>query len=129
MSETCPICERGEPLGVLVERWFSWITADEKTVTHGYLCVVAKRHVVEVFDLDDEERHGFWEDISFAAERLAAAARPQKINIELHGNTLQHLHAHIYARYRDDRFAGGPIDYRLEPVDNLPLDELRAALA
>ncbi len=28
-----------------------------------------------------------------------------------HGNTLPHLHLHLYPRYRDDPFPGQPIDY------------------
>jgi diadenosine tetraphosphate (Ap4A) HIT family hydrolase len=52
-----------------------------------------------------------------------------KVNYEIHGNTVPHLHAHVYARFRGDRFIGGPIDNRLEPVDNVPLDEFRRALS
>lgn len=70
-----------------------------------------------------------WEDVMFAAERLARLVDPQKVNYEIHGNTLPHLHAHVYARFRRDRFVGGPIDNRLEFVDNVPLDALREALA
>jgi hypothetical protein len=33
------------------------------------------------------------------------------------------------SRFRGDRFVGGPIDNRIEYVDNVPLDELRKALA
>jgi diadenosine tetraphosphate (Ap4A) HIT family hydrolase len=125
----CPICDRGEPLGVLLDRPTTWITSEKQTPTHGYLCVVAKRHVVEPFDLPAEERHAFWDDVLFAAERLANVTQPKKINYEIHGNTLPHLHAHVFARYANDRFAGGPIDGRLAPVENVPLDELKAALS
>ena len=64
----------------------------------------------------------------FAAERLARLLQPQKINYEIHGNTLAHLHAHIYARYRGDRFVGGPVDNRRDTVENASVDELRAVL-
>ena len=124
----CPICLRGHPLGVLVERPTTWITSDARAATLGYLCVVAKRHVVEPYELNATERSTFWEDVLFAAERLARLLRPQKVNYEIHGNTLAHLHAHIYARYRGDRFVGGPVDNRLDTVENASLNELRAAL-
>ena len=125
----CPICLRGQPLGVLIERPRTWITSDERAATRGYLCVVSRRHVIEPYQLVGDEREAFWEDILFAAERLARLVGPQKVNYEIHANTLAHLHAHIYARYRGDRFVGGPIDNRLDPVENVSLDELRAALA
>ncbi|HEX5448963.1 MAG TPA: HIT family protein [Gaiellaceae bacterium] len=125
----CPICMRGEPLGVLLARPFSWICSDEMAITRGYFCVVARRHVVEPFELEGEERAGFWDDVLFAGQRLARATNAQKINYELHGNTLPHLHAHVYARYRGDRFVGGPVDNRAAPIANVPLDELRRALS
>jgi diadenosine tetraphosphate (Ap4A) HIT family hydrolase len=124
----CPICERGEPLGVLVDRPASWICSDTRAITSGYVCVVAKRHVVEPFELRGDERQEFWEDVLFAAERLVRLVKPTKINYEIHGNTLPHLHAHVYARHRGDRFVGGPIDNRLGPVENVPIEELAKAL-
>jgi diadenosine tetraphosphate (Ap4A) HIT family hydrolase len=124
----CVICRRGHPLGVLVERPATWITSDRSTVTRGYLCVVARRHVLEPYELDGAERAAFWEDVLFAAERLAGLVAATKVNYEIHGNSLAHLHAHVYARYRGDRFVGGPIDSRFPLVDNVPLDDLRRAL-
>jgi len=115
---TCPICDRGAPLGILVERPTTWITSDVEAPGRGYLCVVAKRHVVEPFELEGGERSAFWEDVLFAAERLTRLAAVHKLNYEIHGNTLAHLHAHVYA-----------LDSRFEAVENVPLGELRAALS
>src|ERR1700756_5606976 len=64
----CAICLRGHPLGGLVERPTTWITSDRLTLTRGYVCVVARRHVVEPYELGGVERAGFWEDVLFAAE-------------------------------------------------------------
>jgi diadenosine tetraphosphate (Ap4A) HIT family hydrolase len=128
-GSACEICLRGEPLGVVVQRPTTWITSDDRALSRGYLCVVAKRHVVEPFELGGRERAAFWEDVLFAAERLASLVRPIKVNYEIHGNSLAHLHAHVYARYRGDRFVGGPIDSRLELVENVPLADLRRALS
>ena len=111
---------------MLLERATTWICSDERAATRGYVCVVNKRHVVEPYELAGDEREAFWEDMLFAAQRLAQFVEPQKVNYEIHGNTLAHLHAHIYARYRGDRFVGGPVDNRLDPVENLSLDELTA---
>ncbi|MGB6535125.1 MAG: hypothetical protein WBF58_04100 [Xanthobacteraceae bacterium] len=32
------------------------------------------------------------------------------MNYEIHGNTIPHLHLHIFPRYRGDPFEGRPID-------------------
>ena len=37
---------------------------------------------------------------------------PPKINYEIHGNSIPHLHMHIYPRSADDPYAGHPIDWR-----------------
>ena len=33
-----------------------------------------------------------------------------KLNYEIHGNTIPHLHVHIFPGYVGDPFEGGPID-------------------
>ena len=58
----CPICERGEPLDVIAERRYTWITAGADSHSLGYVCVVT---------------------------------------YEIHGNTIPHLHAHLYQRFDD----------------------------
>jgi len=127
-ADGCPICAGGGPDGVLAERPSTWITSAPRVPLPGYVCVVAKHHVVEPFELAGDERHAFWDDVLFAAERLAARLRPVKVNYEIHGNTIPHLHAHVYPRFRGDRFVGGPIDGRADPVEH-DLDRLREAFA
>ena len=127
-ERTCPICVEG-PGCVVVERRTSWITSYERVPVRGYVCVVAKRHVVEPFELRGEGRAAFCEDVLDAAERVAALVRPIKVNYEIHGNSIPHLHAHVYPRFRGDRFVGGPIDTHCEPVENVDLATLRRALA
>jgi diadenosine tetraphosphate (Ap4A) HIT family hydrolase len=44
------------------------------------------------------------------ARELRAVTRARKINYEIHGNTLPHLHAHLYPRFEGDPFESRPID-------------------
>ena len=90
----------------------------------GYACVVAKRHVVEPYELEGEERAAFWEDVLRAAEAVATVARPAKMSYEIHGNTVPHLHVHLLPRGPGDGFGEGAA--RRTPEE---LDALRAALA
>jgi len=41
-----------------------------------------------------------------------------KINYEIHGNSIPHLHMHFFPRYRGDQFEGGSINPKLtvQPV-------------
>jgi diadenosine tetraphosphate (Ap4A) HIT family hydrolase len=63
---------------------------------------VAKRHVREPFELPVPERARFWEEAMHAAEVLAGLFKPVKMNYEIHGNTIPHLHMHLYPRMPSD---------------------------
>jgi diadenosine tetraphosphate (Ap4A) HIT family hydrolase len=106
----CSICARGRPLDVVGEFPTSWVTAPAEAPLPGYACVVAKRHVIEPFELAETERILFWEECMTAAAALKRLLRSPKINFEIHGNTIAHLHMHIYPRYRRDPYEGGAID-------------------
>jgi diadenosine tetraphosphate (Ap4A) HIT family hydrolase len=106
----CPICRRGEPLDVLLDVGAAWVTAATDAPLPGYVCLVAKQHVVEPFELDLEEGHAFWDALMAVARGLRAVTNPRKVNYEIHGNTLPHLHAHLYPRFDGDPFEGRPIE-------------------
>ena len=103
------MCNDG-PGDVAAELVASWVTVPPRTPLSGYVCLVAKRHVVEPFELPMDERIAFWEDASRVAAALDRELSPVKLNYEVHGNTLPHLHLHLFPRQRGDRFEGRPID-------------------
>lgn len=125
----CPICANGEPLDVVAEFATTWITAQVEAPLPGYVCVVSKRHVVEPFELPSLELIAFWEESMLAARALSELYRPTKMNYEIHGNTILHLHLHLYPRFADDPYVGGPIDARLAAFRRSPeqLSEMREA--
>jgi diadenosine tetraphosphate (Ap4A) HIT family hydrolase len=88
----------------------AWVTAGTNAPLPGYACVVAKRHVVEPYELAERERAAFWEDCMVAARGLADLFQPVKMNYEIHGNTIPHLHMHLYPRYVGDPYEGRSID-------------------
>lgn len=118
----CPICRRGEPLDVLLDLGPAWVTAATEAPLPGYVCVVAKQHVVEPFELDLDDGHAFWDALMAVSRALRAATAARKINYEIHGNTLPHLHAHLFPRFEGDPFEGRPIEgaatsFRRDPGD------------
>ena len=62
---------------------------------------------------------------------MARLLRTVKLNYEIYGTSVPHLHAHVLPRFPSDRFVGGPIDGRAAPVRQSPheLERLREALA
>jgi diadenosine tetraphosphate (Ap4A) HIT family hydrolase len=109
---SCPICERGEPTDIGLELGHSWVTVPPRTPLPGYVVIVSKRHVREPFELPDVDRLAFWSDVDRVAAALDRKLHPDKLNYEIHGNTIPHLHLHLYPRWHGDRFGGRPIDWR-----------------
>lgn len=110
LPSACPICIRGKPLDVIVEYDSVWVTAGREAPLPAYVCVVSKEHVVEPFELSAVASDAFWREAMLVARLLADLARPTKTNYEIHGNTIPHLHMHVFPRFASDPYVGGPID-------------------
>jgi diadenosine tetraphosphate (Ap4A) HIT family hydrolase len=68
----------------------------------GWTVLVLNRHATELFDLTTDERSRLIEDVSEIALALTMAFEPVKINYELLGNQLPHIHWHIIPRLTGD---------------------------
>lgn len=110
-GEDCVICRRGTPLDVVVTLGVSWLTINEDAPVHGYCCLVFQRHAVELHDLSAGEAAVYMHDIQRVSWVVKAQTGAVKMNYEIHGNSLPHLHTHFYPRHVADRFDGRPIDW------------------
>jgi len=106
----CPICVRRTPLDVIAELDSAWVTMQEFAPVAGYACLVSKIHAVELHDLSEDEALRFMRDARRVSSAVASATNAVKINYEIHGNSLPHLHMHFFPRYRGDQFEGQPIN-------------------
>jgi diadenosine tetraphosphate (Ap4A) HIT family hydrolase len=106
----CPICAQPEPLDVVAKLEVSWVTMQEAAPVPGYVCLVSQAHAVELHDLSAATAAAFMRDAQRVSKALAAATGAVKLNYEIHGNSIPHLHLHFFPRYRGDQFEGQPID-------------------
>lgn len=113
---TCPICVRREPLDVVAKLEASWVTMQEAAPIRGYVCLVSQIHAVELHDLAESTATAYMRDAQKVSKALAGATGAVKLNYEIHGNTIPHLHMHFYPRYRGDQFEGQPIHPRLAKI-------------
>jgi diadenosine tetraphosphate (Ap4A) HIT family hydrolase len=120
--EGCVICASGGPRNVIGELSSCWVTAQPEAPLRYYTCVVARDHVVEPYEMAPDSQAAFWQEAMLVARAVASVARPTKMNYEIHGNTLPHLHLHLYPRASDDPFVGGPIDPSRSMVRRTPED-------
>lgn len=68
----------------------------------GRVIVAHKKHVSEMVNLTDDERNGYFEDISRVARAIHAAFSPNKINYGAYGDTGCHLHFHLVPKYEGE---------------------------
>jgi diadenosine tetraphosphate (Ap4A) HIT family hydrolase len=67
----------------------------------GYAWLPVRRHVIELHELTEPEGAAFMRDIRRVSRAIAAATGVVKLNYEIHGNTVPHLHLHLFPRYVD----------------------------
>ena len=121
------MCAQGRPdetpYGV---RFFAGEVADaylqRAKIQRGYTVVVWRgRHVAEPTELSPEEASKYWLEVLEAGRRLELHLQPVKLNYDLLGNSLPHLHTHVIPRYADDPKPGWPFPF---PEDEPgPIDE------
>lgn len=81
-------------------------------VQRGYTVVIWRgRHVAEPTELDDDEAARFWLELLRVGRALEAHLQPVKLNYDLLGNSLPHLHVHVVPRYADDPRPGWPFPF------------------
>ncbi|HEY7206472.1 MAG TPA: HIT family protein [Methylomirabilota bacterium] len=102
----------------------------------GYVLLVLRRHATELYELSAAERGTLIEEVSRVAGALARVFRPVKMNYELLGNQVPHIHWHLVPRLSTDVDPHAPI-WRVahEPAPLAPaaarerIDLIRRALA
>ena len=75
----------------------------------GYVLLVLRRHATELYELAARERAAHLEEVSRVAQALARAFRPVKMNYELLGNQVPHIHWHLVPRLATDPDLRQPI--------------------
>ena len=111
----CPICRDGGPTHRLIGLETSTLAFPPGGPLRGYAVLFSRRHVVEFHDLEEVEGAAFMRDLQRVSRALLSVTGAIKLNYEIHGNTIPHLHVHLYPRYRSDPFEGRPIDPRGGP--------------
>jgi diadenosine tetraphosphate (Ap4A) HIT family hydrolase len=90
-------------------------------IQRGLTVVVWRgRHVAEPTELSEEEASRYWRDVLIAGRALEDVLRPVKLNYNLLGNSLPHLHTHIIPRYADDPRPGWPFPFPEEEPPSMP---------
>ena len=111
----CSVCAEGRPEETEGRiRFFSSEWSDGylhlRGVQRGYAAVIWRgRHVVEPTELSEAEVTAFWFDVLRVSRAMQVVYRPLKMNYQLLGNRLPHLHWLLAPRFLDDVAPGDPL--------------------
>jgi diadenosine tetraphosphate (Ap4A) HIT family hydrolase len=112
-GEGCPICLDGRPTNIIAELDVCYVVAGEEAALKGSCALFFKRHAVELYELSAEEAAAFIGEVQRVSKAVHEATGAVKMNYEIHGNTIPHLHMHLFPRYKGDAFENQPINPRL----------------
>ena len=104
----CLICERINQIkhhsnpAFVKEMQTGYVVIGDHQHFYGYTLFLCKKHVTECFQLDKNERMTFLYEMSLAAQAVSQAFQAEKMNIEMLGNGVSHLHVHLFPRKSGD---------------------------
>lgn len=73
------------------------------------IMVPQKPDLVELIDLQQEDRHLLMDEIADLCVLMNKAFKPKKLNVAALGNQVSQLHIHVIARYENDPAWPGPV--------------------
>jgi diadenosine tetraphosphate (Ap4A) HIT family hydrolase len=107
MSAGCEICRRIERMTsdnpyLVAELEAGYAVLADNQHIPGYTIFLSKTCAPELHDLPRDVRSRFLDELALVAEAVFRAFAPRKLNYELLGNSVPHLHWHIFPRYEGD---------------------------
>jgi diadenosine tetraphosphate (Ap4A) HIT family hydrolase len=107
----CPMCTkwRAEPELRIVKLTRCYVLLNRDQFFPGYTFVFTKDHVTELFHLDRQARAEVLEEVTSVAAALYNLFKPAKMNYELLGNMVPHMHWHLVPRFASDPLWPRPI--------------------
>ena len=116
-GDGCPLCaELSQPDQVnafgfpVADLGVSRLRLATNQAARGYCVLICRHHVREPFELAAEDHARYWQDLMWAGRAIQAVFEPIKLNFQLLGNLVPHLHTHIVPRYYGDPAPGRPLD-------------------
>ncbi|MDY3563072.1 HIT family protein [Gemmata sp. JC673] len=90
----------------------------------GYCLLASRAHASELSHLGTD-RAAFLSEMAILAEAIESCFAPHKLNYELLGNVVPHLHWHIFPRTADDPERLQPVWLALERAKTDPAEKHR----
>ena len=130
-AEACPACDDRWPAPEqrIADCGTSIAYLHDDQFFPGWTFLVLKRHATELWQRDPAERAQLTEEITRVASAVATAFGAVKMNYELLGNQIAHIHWHLIPRRADDPAPRQPVWTVAHEPRQLPPAEFDARIA
>ncbi|MGW3949550.1 HIT family protein [Streptomyces sp. NPDC004752] len=127
----CMMCSEIEvgPSEVTKGRYIADLTASRLLLfpnqyVRGICMLISKTHATELHHLPATEAGGYFNDLLLSSAAVEEAFQPHKLNWEVLGNWVPHIHGFIKPRYLDDPIPDNriPHDVPWEVIDEQEMD-------
>jgi diadenosine tetraphosphate (Ap4A) HIT family hydrolase len=126
-GKDCPMCAEGRPdevhgnMRLVASRLSDAYLVRRDVGQRGYAMVIWRgRHVADATELGAEEAASYFNEVLRVGRAIEKHYRPIKMNFEILGNSLPHLHTHVVPRYLDDGEPGHPAGFMRGDAGNAP---------
>jgi diadenosine tetraphosphate (Ap4A) HIT family hydrolase/predicted kinase len=134
-GKDCAMCEDARPeVAHGSSRVFEGRVSDAYLVRNdvgqrGYCVVIWRgRHVSDPTELSADEATKYFDEVLRVARAVERIFKPVKMNLEMLGNSLPHLHTHVVPRHLDDGEPGHPAHFmRVDPKGEPQIPEAEYA--
>jgi diadenosine tetraphosphate (Ap4A) HIT family hydrolase len=126
IDQSCKICVGAWPLKnhFLGDCGLTKAYVFEDQFFAGWTVLVLKEHVSELFELSKDGRGMLMEEVNYVAQTLAQVFDAKKMNYELLGNQVPHIHWHLIPRLKTDSDPLKPVWCVPHQPIQLPTDQL-----
>jgi diadenosine tetraphosphate (Ap4A) HIT family hydrolase len=124
------MCDEGRPESTpYAVRFFAGDVSDAYLVRAGIqrgltIVIWRGRHVAEPTELADQEAAAYGREVLRVGRALEVCLQPVKLNYDVLGNSVPHLHTHVIPRYADDPRPGWPFPFPDPEPPPMPEDRL-----
>jgi diadenosine tetraphosphate (Ap4A) HIT family hydrolase len=128
---TCPFCEKLGHLADLPSGEVVWEFPHSVAFLGrwqyftGYCVLVSRTHATELSHLPTDQRHGYLDEMCLLAKAIEDCFAPDKLNYELLGNQVPHLHWHLFPRMASDPDRLRPVWFALDAAERDPAERQR----
>jgi diadenosine tetraphosphate (Ap4A) HIT family hydrolase len=122
-GDSCPLCSAiasPDPLDAygytVIDLSMGRLRLNASPDTPGQCTFICKQHACEPYHLSADDQSAFFADLMRVAQALETVYQPVKMNMQILGNSIPHLHCHLQPRFYGDFAPNGP----LVPINKIP---------